>query len=62
MEGTKHRGENLLRLVKVPGENRQGASYHYKSHALLLEQFSKYRVIQNDCPEFNNLSYTIHLR
>ena len=23
---------------------------------------TKYRVIKNDCPGFNNLSYTIHLR
>jgi len=27
-----------------------------------LITFMKYRVIQNDCQGFNNLSYTIHLR
>ena len=27
-----------------------------------VEKSNKYRVIQNDCLGFNNLSYTIHLR
>ena len=36
-----------------------------KTDAILLFfaiRETKYRVIQNDCQGFNNLSYTIHLR
>jgi hypothetical protein len=31
-------------------------------HDLVQELYVLYRVIQNDCWGFNNLSYTIHLR
>ena len=27
-----------------------------------IAEMFKYRVIRNDCRDFNNLSYTIHLR
>ena len=43
-------------------------SYKYQSvNAVCCESFGtpvwvKYRVVQNDCQGFNNLSYTIHLR
>ena len=29
--------------------------------AIKTEEFILYRVIKNDCRDFNNLSYTVHL-
>jgi len=36
----------------------------YKTHKYTMAERTvvEYRVIQNDCRGFNNLSYTIHLR
>jgi len=41
------------RHIVYEGESRETLKYLY---------IFKYRVIQNDCRGFNNLSYTIHLR
>ena len=65
----KQKGENGTALTEprktVKSENlrnedsmfHRNVCIHTKEH-----KFSKYRVIQNDCRGFNNLSYTIHLR
>ena len=39
-----------------------GAAVSWKSNSANMILSRKYRVIQNDCRGFNNLSYTIHLR
>jgi len=67
-------GEELTKLpviiTRVPTKFESAHFSEYTSVALPLHQLVPsslynnviYRVIQNDCRGFNNLSYTIHLR
>jgi len=43
-------GTEVFTIIKVVGETAE------------ITQIIKYRIIQNDCRGYNNLSYTIHFR
>jgi hypothetical protein len=50
---------NELRLIQ---EFDAAMEKIFKVRSLIVKQKAKYRVIKNDCRDFNNLSYTIDLR
>ena len=52
----------ILRTAKTHMLQVFDTRYIWWKIYVLVRVFCMYRVIQNDCRGFNNLSYTIHLR
>jgi hypothetical protein len=67
MKATNFKPHSALKVENSTGLLRRSYDTHetffpFIRHQIPSLEMTKYRVIQNDCRGFNNLSYTKHLR